>query len=105
MGRANTEANYRLRIAVEKARANSMPADTIKRAIERATGAGGDAEQYEEITYEGLGRRTRRRDRGDHDRQQEPNRGGGARHLHTGGWVVRPGLVAVQNIEACCRCR
>jgi YebC/PmpR family DNA-binding regulatory protein len=32
-----------------------MPADTIKRAIERATGAGADAEQYEEITYEGLG--------------------------------------------------
>jgi YebC/PmpR family DNA-binding regulatory protein len=32
-----------------------MPADTIKRAIERATGSGADAEQYEEITYEGLG--------------------------------------------------
>ncbi len=42
-------------MAVDKARANSMPADNIKRAIERATGAGGEAEQYEEITYEGLG--------------------------------------------------
>jgi YebC/PmpR family DNA-binding regulatory protein len=31
-----------------------MPADTIKRAIERSTG-GGDGEQYEEITYEGYG--------------------------------------------------
>jgi YebC/PmpR family DNA-binding regulatory protein len=54
-GGADTEANYRLRMAVDKARANSMPADNIKRAIERATGSGGDAEQYEEITYEGLG--------------------------------------------------
>jgi YebC/PmpR family DNA-binding regulatory protein len=42
-------------MAMEKARANSMPADTIKRAVERATGSGADAEQYEEITYEGLG--------------------------------------------------
>jgi YebC/PmpR family DNA-binding regulatory protein len=32
-----------------------MPAENIKRAIERATGAGADAEQYEEITYEGIG--------------------------------------------------
>ena len=42
-------------MAVDKARANSMPADNIKRAIERATGGGADAEQYEEITYEGIG--------------------------------------------------
>jgi YebC/PmpR family DNA-binding regulatory protein len=54
-GGPDPEANYRLRMAVDKARANSMPADTIKRAIERATGSGADAEQYEEITYEGLG--------------------------------------------------
>ena len=54
-GGPDTEANYRLRMAVDKARANSMPADNIKRAIERATGAGGEAEHYEEITYEGLG--------------------------------------------------
>jgi YebC/PmpR family DNA-binding regulatory protein len=32
-----------------------MPADNIKRAIERASGGGADAEQYEEITYEGIG--------------------------------------------------
>ena len=54
-GGSDIEANYRLRMAVDKARANSMPADNIKRAIERVTGAGGEAEQYEEITYEGLG--------------------------------------------------
>jgi YebC/PmpR family DNA-binding regulatory protein len=49
------DANYRLRMAVDKARANSMPAENIKRAIERASGSGADAVQYEEITYEGLG--------------------------------------------------
>ena len=54
-GGGDPEANYRLRMAVEKARSNSMPAENIKRAIERATGAGADAEQYEEITYEGIG--------------------------------------------------
>jgi YebC/PmpR family DNA-binding regulatory protein len=54
-GGGDPEANYRLRMAVDKAKANSMPADNIKRAIERATGAGADAEQFEEVTYEGLG--------------------------------------------------
>jgi YebC/PmpR family DNA-binding regulatory protein len=54
-GGGDPEANYRLRIAVDKAKSNSMPADNIKRAIERASGGGADAEQYEEITYEGLG--------------------------------------------------
>jgi YebC/PmpR family DNA-binding regulatory protein len=54
-GGGDPETNYRLRMAIDKARANSMPADNIKRAVERATGAGADAEQYEEITYEGLG--------------------------------------------------
>jgi YebC/PmpR family DNA-binding regulatory protein len=54
-GGGDVDANYRLRMAVDTARANSMPADNIKRAIERASGAGADAEQYEEITYEGIG--------------------------------------------------
>jgi YebC/PmpR family DNA-binding regulatory protein len=54
-GGGDVEANYRLRMAVDKAKSNSMPAENIKRAIERATGAGAEAEQYEEITYEGLG--------------------------------------------------
>jgi YebC/PmpR family DNA-binding regulatory protein len=54
-GGGDVDGNYRLRMAVEKARSNSMPADNIKRAIDRATGSGADAEQYEEITYEGLG--------------------------------------------------
>ena len=42
-GGGDTDANYRLRMAVDKARANSMPADNIKRAIERASGGGADA--------------------------------------------------------------
>lgn len=54
-GGPDPEANYRLRMAVDKARANSMPSENIKRAIDRATGSGADSEQYEEITYEGLG--------------------------------------------------
>jgi YebC/PmpR family DNA-binding regulatory protein len=54
-GGGDVDANYRLRMAVDKAKANSMPAENIKRAVERATGAGADAEQYEEITYEGIG--------------------------------------------------
>jgi YebC/PmpR family DNA-binding regulatory protein len=53
-GGGDPDGNFRLRLAIEKARAANMPADTIKRAIERATG-GGEAEQYEEIVYEGYG--------------------------------------------------
>jgi YebC/PmpR family DNA-binding regulatory protein len=54
-GGGDVDANYRLRIAVDKARAASMPLDNIKRAIDRAAGSGADAVLYEEITYEGLG--------------------------------------------------
>ncbi len=54
-GGGDVDANYRLRMAVDTAKTNSMPADNIKRAIERAGGSGADAEQYEEITYEGIG--------------------------------------------------
>jgi YebC/PmpR family DNA-binding regulatory protein len=54
VGGGDPDANYRLRLAVEKARSVNMPADNIKRAIERASG-GSAAEQYEEIVYEGYG--------------------------------------------------
>jgi YebC/PmpR family DNA-binding regulatory protein len=53
-GGGDPDGNFRLRLAIEKARAANMPADTIKRAIEKATG-GGEAEQFEEIVYEGYG--------------------------------------------------
>ena len=53
-GGGDPDANFKLRLAMGKARAVNMPADNIKRAIERAAGAG-DGEQYEEIVYEGYG--------------------------------------------------
>ena len=53
-GGADPDGNFRLRLAIEKARSVNMPADTIKRAVERAAG-GGDGEQFEEIAYEGYG--------------------------------------------------
>jgi YebC/PmpR family DNA-binding regulatory protein len=53
-GGGDPDANYRLRLAMEKARSVNMPADNIKRAIERASGSGA-ADQYEEIIYEGYG--------------------------------------------------
>ena len=53
-GGGDPDGNFRLRLAIEKARGVNMPADNIKRAIERATGAG-ESEQFEEIVYEGYG--------------------------------------------------
>ena len=53
MGTPDPDMNPRLRAAVLAARANSMPKDNIERAISRATM--GDAENYEEIRYEGYG--------------------------------------------------
>src|SRR5689334_6156392 len=53
-GGGDVDGNFRLRLAVEKARAANMPLDTIKRAIDKATG-GGEAEQFEEIVYERYG--------------------------------------------------
>src|SRR6187402_2167335 len=53
-GGGDPDANYRLRLAIDKARSINMPSDNIKRTIDKATG-GGDAEQYEEIVYEGYG--------------------------------------------------
>ena len=52
-GSSDPEANYRLKMAVDKARANNMPLDNIKRAIGRAAGAG--EREIEEIRYEGYG--------------------------------------------------
>lgn len=53
-GSPDPEANYRLKMAVEKAREHNMPQDNIKRAIGRASGADG-AKEIEEIRYEGYG--------------------------------------------------
>jgi YebC/PmpR family DNA-binding regulatory protein len=53
-GSPDPEANYRLKMAVEKARAANMPQDNIKRAIARGSGADGE-KLIEEIRYEGYG--------------------------------------------------
>ncbi len=53
-GSADPDANYRLKMAVEKARENNVPQDNIKRAIARGGGADG-AREIEEIRYEGYG--------------------------------------------------
>lgn len=53
-GSPDPDANYRLKMAVEKAREFNMPQDNIKRAIARASGQGNERE-IEEIRYEGYG--------------------------------------------------
>src|SRR5580658_219249 len=53
-GSPDPESNYRLKMAVDKARANNVPQDNIKRAIARASGGAGEKE-IEEIRYEGYG--------------------------------------------------
>ncbi|MDO9089594.1 MAG: YebC/PmpR family DNA-binding transcriptional regulator [Burkholderiaceae bacterium] len=53
-GGGDLSANPRLRLAVDKAKAANMPADTIKRNIDKATGAL-EGVSYEEIRYEGYG--------------------------------------------------
>lgn len=54
MGGGDIAANPRLRLAIDKAKAQSMPRDNIDRAIKRGSGEGGDAD-YQEIRYEGYG--------------------------------------------------
>jgi len=54
MGGADPAGNPRLRLAIDTARANSMPMDNIQRAIKKGTGEL-DGVSYEEITYEGYG--------------------------------------------------
>jgi YebC/PmpR family DNA-binding regulatory protein len=53
-GGGDLSANPRLRLAVEKAKAANMPADTVKRNIDKATG-NLEGVNYEEIRYEGYG--------------------------------------------------
>ena len=53
-GGPDPAVNFRLRLAVQKARDSNMPADNIERAIKRATG-GGEGAELQEVTYEGFG--------------------------------------------------
>ncbi len=53
MGTPDPDMNPRLRLAVNNAKAQSMPKDNIQRAIDKASG--GDEENFEEVRYEGYG--------------------------------------------------
>ena len=53
VGGPDPDANPRLRLAIQNAKAQSMPKDNIERAIKKSEG--GDAETYETIRYEGYG--------------------------------------------------
>ncbi len=52
MGGADPSANFRLRTAIDRAKAAGLPADNIKRAIEKGAGMG-SGDNFEELTYEG----------------------------------------------------
>ena len=55
-GGGDPDMNFRLRLALDKARSNNMPQDSIARAVKRGGGEGGDGmESLEEVTYEGYG--------------------------------------------------
>ena len=54
LGGGDTAINPRLRLAVEKAKAVNLPVDTVKRNIDKATGAL-EGVHYEEVRYEGYG--------------------------------------------------
>ncbi|CAI8294168.1 MAG: putative transcriptional regulatory protein [Gammaproteobacteria bacterium] len=53
MGGTDVSSNSRLRLALSKANAANVPKDTVKRAIDKASGQNND--NFEEITYEGYG--------------------------------------------------
>jgi len=52
-GGSDPDSNFQLRLAIEKARGQNMPKDSIERAIKRGSGENKDGVVYEEMTYEG----------------------------------------------------
>jgi YebC/PmpR family DNA-binding regulatory protein len=54
-GGPDPDANPRLRAAIASAKSQSVPKDNIERALKKASGAGADAENYDELSYEGFG--------------------------------------------------
>ena len=54
-GGGNSETNFSLRLAMDKARAENMPNENIERAIRRGTGEDKEAAAIEQVTYEGFG--------------------------------------------------
>ena len=54
-GGGDPDSNFRLVLAIEKARAGNMPKDNIERAIKRGTGEAKEGNVFEELTLEGYG--------------------------------------------------
>ena len=54
-GGGDADTNFRLVLAIEKARAGNMPKDNIERAIKRGTGESKEGNVFEELTLEGYG--------------------------------------------------
>jgi len=54
-GGADPDMNFKLRLALDRAKSNNMPQDSISRAVKRGSGEGSDGETLEQVTYEGYG--------------------------------------------------
>ena len=54
-GGGDIDSNFRLRLAIEKGRAQNMPKENIERALKRGTGEAKEGEVFEEVSYEGYG--------------------------------------------------
>ena len=54
-GGADPDMNFKLRLALDRAKSNNMPQDSINRAVKRGSGEGSDGETLEQVTYEGYG--------------------------------------------------
>ena len=97
-GGGDPASNATLRTMVQKARDNSLPIDTIQRAIKRGTGEE-EGVIYEPVTYEGYAAERRRGDRAGAHRQPQPHVGRDQEHLQPQRRFVRRagrGVVAVR---------
>ena len=54
-GGVDPDMNFKLRLALDRAKSSNMPQDSISRAVKRGSGEGSDGEVLEQITYEGYG--------------------------------------------------
>ena len=54
-GGADPDINFKLRLAMEKAKEVNMPKDNVQRAIEKGVGKSGDGVEFKEVIYEGFG--------------------------------------------------
>ena len=54
-GGSDPDMNFKLRLALDRAKSNNMPQDSITRAVKRGSGEGSDGETLEQVTYEGYG--------------------------------------------------